>query len=39
VIKIGWSRLSTDRSATGANAIEKGTVPSLVLPVTPGSST
>jgi type IV pilus assembly protein PilV len=39
VIKIGWSRLSTDRSATGANAIEQGTVPSLVLPVTPGSST
>ena len=39
VIKIGWSRPSTDRSATGANAIEQGTVPSLVLPVTPGSST
>ncbi|AYQ29011.1 MULTISPECIES: type IV pilus modification protein PilV [unclassified Polaromonas] len=39
VIKIGWSRLSTDRSATGANAIEQGTVPSLVLPVTPGNST
>lgn len=39
VIKIGWSRLSTDRSATGANATEQGTVPSLVLPVTPGNST
>jgi len=39
VIKIGWSRLSTDRSATGASAIEQGTVPSLTLPVTPGNST
>lgn len=39
VIKIGWSRSSTDRSATGANAIEQGTVPSLVLPVAPGNST
>ncbi len=39
VIKIGWSRLSTNRSATGANAIEEGTVPSLVLPVTPGGPT
>jgi len=39
VIKIGWSRPSTDRSATGASAIEQGTVPSLILPVTPGNST
>jgi type IV pilus assembly protein PilV len=39
VIKIGWSRPSTNRSATGANAIEEGTVPSLVLPVTPGGPT
>lgn len=39
VIKIGWSRASTDRSATGANAIEQGTVPSLILPVTPGNLT
>lgn len=39
VIKIGWSRLSTDRSATGTNAIEQGTTPSLILPVTPGNST
>jgi type IV pilus assembly protein PilV len=39
VIKIGWSRLSTDRSATGASAIEEGSAPSLVLPVTPGNST
>lgn len=39
VIKIGWSRASTNRSATGASAIEQGTVPSLVLPVTPGNST
>jgi type IV pilus assembly protein PilV len=39
VIKIGWSRPSTDHSATGASAIEQGTVPSLIIPVTPGNST
>jgi type IV pilus assembly protein PilV len=39
VIKIGWTRASTDRSATGAAAFEKATVPSVVLPVTAGSTT
>lgn len=39
VIKIGWSQLSTDRSKTGASALVQGTVPSLILPVTPGNST
>ncbi len=39
VIKIGWSRGSTNRAATGADAIEKATKPALVLPVTAGSST
>lgn len=36
VIKIGWTRGSTNRGATGSSAFEKATVPSVVLPVTPG---
>jgi type IV pilus assembly protein PilV len=39
VIKIGWSRPSTNSAATGASAIEKSVIPSLVLPVTPGNPT
>ena len=34
VIKIGWSRSSTNRSSTGADAINKAERPSLVVPVT-----
>ena len=40
VIKIGWTRGSTNKSNTGAAAIERttdtGSVPSIVLPVTAG---
>ena len=36
VIKIGWTRGSTDRSRTGDNAFERATVPTIVIPVTPG---
>jgi type IV pilus assembly protein PilV len=44
VIKIGWTRSSTDRTKTGANALEKSTgsaasPPTVVLPVTAGSTT
>ena|ERR1035437_980616 len=38
VIKIGWTRGSTDRSKTGTAALERATVPSVVLPVTAGIS-
>jgi type IV pilus assembly protein PilV len=38
VIKIGWTRGSTDRSKTGAAALARATVPSVVLPVTAGIS-
>jgi type IV pilus assembly protein PilV len=40
VIKIGWTRGSTDRSKTGDNAFDRatgeGSVPTIVIPVTPG---
>ena len=36
VIKIGWTRGSTDRSKTGNDAFVPATVPSIVIPVTPG---
>ncbi len=44
VIKIGWTRGSTDRTLSGASAFEKSTgvgasPPSVVLPVTAGSTT
>ncbi|WCM94476.1 type IV pilus modification protein PilV [Acidovorax sp. NCPPB 2350] len=42
VIKIGWTRNSTDRSATGTDVIQtatqQGSVPSLIFPVTSGNS-
>jgi len=38
VIKIGWTRGSTDRSQTGDNAFERATVPTIVIPVTPGNT-
>ena len=36
VIKIGWTRSSTNRANTGDAAFDRSTVPSVVLPVTPG---
>ena len=38
VIKLGWTRASTDRSATGSAALERATIPSVILPITPGNS-
>jgi len=38
IIKIGWTKASTNRSDTGSAALKKATVPSVVLPVTAGSS-
>ncbi|MDO8261677.1 MAG: type IV pilus modification protein PilV [Gallionella sp.] len=37
VVKIGWTRGSTDRSKSGAAAFERATIPSIVFPVTAGS--
>lgn len=39
VIKIGWTKASTNRANTGMAAFQRATVPSVVLPVTAGSST
>ena len=39
VVKIGWTRGSTNRSTSGDSALERATVPSIVFPITPGSST
>lgn len=39
VIKIGWTRGSTNRAATGAAAFEKALVPSVVFTITAGSTT
>lgn len=36
VIKIGWTRRSTDRLKTGDDAFERATAPSMVVSVTPG---
>ena len=35
VVKIGWTRMSTNRAATAASAIELATTPSIVLAVSP----
>ena len=37
VIKIGWTRGSTDRSASGSAALDRATTPGIVLPVAIGS--
>jgi len=37
VIKIGWTRGSTDKSKSGTAALERATAPSVVIPVTAGS--
>jgi type IV pilus assembly protein PilV len=43
VVKIGWTRQSTNRSATGAAAVDRATgansKPSVVLPLIPGDNT
>ena len=39
VVKIGWTRGSTNLSNSGDSALERATVPTVVLPVTPGSAT
>lgn len=39
VVKIGWTRRSTDRTQSGASGLDKATTPLVVLPVTPGSAT
>ncbi|MEO6973061.1 MAG: type IV pilus modification protein PilV [Rhodoferax sp.] len=39
VVKIGWTRGSTNRSETGNAAFDRATTPSIVFPITPGSST
>lgn len=38
VIKIGWTRGSTNRSAEIADAFDRATRPAVVLPVTPGNT-
>ena len=37
VVKIGWTRGSTDRSKSGADAFERARIPSIVFPVTAGN--
>lgn len=39
VVKIGWTRGSTNRSESGNAAFDRAVAPSIVFPVTPGSST
>lgn len=38
VIKVGWTRGSTDRSKSGNAALERARIPSVVIPVTAGAS-
>ena len=38
VIKIGWTRGSTNRAAIGAAAFDRATRPAIVLPITAGSA-
>ena len=37
VIKVGWTRGTTNRADSSANAFVRAAVPSLVLPITPGN--
>ena len=39
VVKMGWTRQSTDRGASDAAAVDRATVPSVVLPLIAGSAT
>lgn len=38
VIKIGWTRGSTNRAATGTSAFDRASIPAIILPVTPGNT-
>lgn len=38
VIKIGWTRASTNRSEIGTKSLERATTPSLVFPITAGNT-
>lgn len=38
MIKIGWTRSSTDKTKSGTEALERATIPSLVMPVTAGGT-
>lgn len=38
VIKIGWTRASTDRTKKGTAALERADTPTLVFPITAGNS-
>ena len=38
MVKIGWTRGSTDRSKTGSAALDQATIPAIVFPVTAGSA-
>lgn len=38
LVKIGWTRTSTNRANTGASALEKATNPSVVIPITAGNT-
>ena len=37
VIKIGWTRNSTNRAATGTDRFDRASAPAVVLPITPGA--
>ena len=37
VVKLGWTRTSTDRSATEGNAVDRASVPAIVIPATAGA--
>jgi len=39
VIKIGWTRGSTNKGQTGSAGLERANVPGLIVPVTAGSTT
>ena len=38
VIKMGWTRGSTNRAQTGVNLLDRAATPALVLPITPGNT-
>ena len=39
VVKMGWTRQSTNRAANDASAVDRATVPAVVLPLIAGSAT
>lgn len=38
VIKVGWTRGSTNRSATNTSPLDRATTPGIVFPITPGNT-